>query len=485
MRLNRRFALLSGGGSFAIPTFSGSHAIFGDKSQGYIELYSAGNLIFKKDCFVDVFVIGSGLAGLGGIGKGGAGTLGVSQKGVEVTAGSYAVTVGATCSSTSARNTSTAIGITSSKAGSSGGAAASGNSGTNGQPGTDGTSIPFAVTSGDFHRKYGAGGGGGGRNATGAHLQGGAGGTLGGGAGSIYNGNPGTANTGSGGGGGANGYTGGAGGSGIVIIRWGYGDFEIPRFSGNHAVFGTAEKGYIECYSSGTLTFKQGGEVDLFLLGSGLSGANGTATNTGSSSTGSGTSYGGKGGSGAVGKTILGYKANKGSYPVTIGETCYSTTEPNATTAFGQTANTVANNGGNGSYTYAEWGTGDSSKNTSTSGTKGSNGTSFPFGESALNADVDPSSIWYKKQLGAGGGGGGARSAGWKYAGGYAGGTYGGGYGGKYSDGVQIDCTPGEANTGAGGGGGGSAAYGDAIYQFEGKPGGSGILIVRWGDWTA
>lgn len=502
------------GGGFAIPTFDGSYAVFGNEKQGYIECYSSGTLTFPKNGTVDVFLLGGGKAGAkasSGGGAGGAGSAGQSAFGVKVDNGAYPVQIGGSGGTSSALGYSSASG-----GGASGGKGATHNSDS--AAGSAGTSYPFGETSGTFYKRYGAGGGGGGWRATVTttgtmetvsddYKRPKSGGTLGGGSGGSYSGGDGTAgtaNTGSGGGGGGYRYHqyydegtgnyvnasgtygyGGAGGSGIVIVRWGYGAFEIPRFSGNHAVFGTAEKGYIECYSSGTITFKQGGEVDLFLLGSGLSGANGTATNTGTSSTGSGTSYGGKGGSGAVGRTILGYKANKGSYPVTIGETCYSTTEPNATTAFGQTANTVANNGGNGSYTYAEWGTGDSSKNTSTSGTKGSNGTSFPFGESALNADVDPSSIWYKKQLGAGGGGGGARSAGWKYAGGYAGGTYGGGYGGKYSDGVQIDCTPGEANTGSGGGGGGSAAYGDALYQFEGKPGGSGILIVRWGAWTA
>ena len=210
------------GGGFAIPTFDGSHAVFGNEKQGYIELYSSGTLTFKKDCIADVFVIGSGLAGYGGIGRGGAGTKGVSSTEINILAGEYSINIGSSCSSTSARNASSAFGITSSGAGSAGGTAASGNSGTNGQPGKDGTSIPFAVTSGEFYRKYGAGGGGGGRNAPGAHLYGGAGGTLGGGAGSHYSGNPGSANTGSGGGGGANGYTGGSGGSGIVIVRWGY-----------------------------------------------------------------------------------------------------------------------------------------------------------------------------------------------------------------------------------------------------------------------
>ncbi len=261
--------------------------------------------------------------------------------------------------------------------------------------------------------------------------------------------------------------------------------FAVPSFDGSHAIFGDKEKGYIECYSSGTITFPKSGVVDVFILGSGLRGAKGTADGTGNTSDGMGRSTGGKGGNGATGKTILAHNVDKGSYSITIGGACSSTSTANASTAFGQTANTVASNGGKGGYTYAVWGSGDDSNNTSTSGSKGSNGTSFPFAESTLNGSVNSSSIWNKKQLGAGGGGGGARSSGWKYAGGYDGGVYGGGKGGKYSGGVQSDCTAGVANTGSGGGGGGSAAYGASLSQFDGQPGGSGIIIIRWGNWAA
>ena len=270
-----------------------------------------------------------------------------------------------------------------------------------------------------------------------------------------------------------------------VIITPTRESFAIPAFDGSHAVFGDAEKGYIECYSSGTITFSKPTIVDVFILGSGLRGAKGVAEGTGTTSDGMGRSTGGKGGNGATGKTILAHTVEQGSYSITVGGACSSTSAANASTAFGQSANTVANNGGRGGYAYAVWGSGDDSNNTSTSGTKGSNGTAYPFAESTLNGAVDPNSVWNKKQLGAGGGGGGGRASGWKYAGGYAGGTYGGGNGGKYSGGVQSDCTPGAASTGSGGGGGGSAAYGASLYQFDGGLGGSGIVIIRWGDWAA
>lgn len=297
------------GGGFAIPTFDGSHAVFGDEKQGYIECYSSGTITFPQEGIVDVFVLSSGTAGAGNAEKGGGGGSGLTAKGIEVEATSYAIVVAATCNAiiSSARNTSSALGISSAKtqAGAGGaGATTTANAGK----GADGTQYPFGETSGEFFRKYGAGGGGGGNNYQNTTLLPGKGGVLGGGdGGSTKNGNPATANTGSGGGGGgkplmSGNTTGGTGGSGIVIIRWGYGDFEVPRFSGSHSVFGTAEKGYIECYSSGTLTFKQGGTVDAFILGSGLAGEKGKATGTGTSSVGTGSSTGGKGGGGATGK---------------------------------------------------------------------------------------------------------------------------------------------------------------------------------------
>lgn len=260
--------------------------------------------------------------------------------------------------------------------------------------------------------------------------------------------------------------------------------FVIPTFSGSHAIFGDEKQGYIECYSTGVLTIPKDCVIDLFVLGSGLRGETGTAEGSGTSSSGMGRSTGGKGGNGAESKNVFGLKVAKGNYDITVGAACSSTSKANASTAFGTTANSVKTNGGRGGYAYAVWGGGDDSNNTSTSGTKGSNGTSIPFTESTLPDSVDSKSMWFNKLLGAGGGGGGGRAAGWKYAGGYAGGTYGGGYGGKFSStatGNQTDCTAGAANTGSGGGGGGAAAYGHTQYELNGEIGGSGIVILRWG----
>lgn len=250
------------------------------------------------------------------------------------------------------------------------------------------------------------------------------------------------------------------------------GGFEIPTFTGNHAIFGDEKQGYIECYSSGDLTFNSNGTVDIFILGSGLKGATGTADGTGTTATGSGEATGGNGGNGAKGTTIASYNVEKGSYTITVAATCTSVSTANASSAFGQNINTVNSNGGKGGYGTASWTEYNVDTMNSTEGAAGSNGTSIPF---------SVTSGTFYKLLGAGGGGGGGRAGGFAYKGGYAGGTLGGGHGGRYASGSQTECIAGTANTGSGGGGGGAAAYGSSLYKFSGGAGGSGIVIIRWG----
>lgn len=232
----RRMLLTALGGSFAIPTFDGSYAIFGDEKQGYIECYSSGTLTFPEKGVVDVFVLGSGLCGAyGGTysgGKGGGGAVGVTERELTVK-GDYSIVVAASCSSTGAANASTAFELTAKTTLTNGGVGAAWNSETAsvtnyGRSGSNGTSYPFGETSGVFFRKLGAGGGGSGSTYAGSYARGAVGGTLGGGNGDkVSSGNDtatsGAANTGSGGGG-RNYYNNptGLGGSGIVIVRWGY-----------------------------------------------------------------------------------------------------------------------------------------------------------------------------------------------------------------------------------------------------------------------
>ena len=254
--------------------------------------------------------------------------------------------------------------------------------------------------------------------------------------------------------------------------KGGGGSFAIPTFDGSHAIFGDEKQGYIECYSSGTLTFPKNGVVDVFVLGSGLKGATGTASGSGNTYSGSGNATGGKGGSGAVGVTTTAVMVEKGSYTIVVAGECSSTGTANASSAFSTTAKNVTSNGGKGAYATASWSDYSMTSSNKTAGTAGSGGTSYPFAETSGT---------FFKRLGAGGGGGGGRAAGWSYAGGYSGGTLGGGNGGSYSGGSQINCTAGSANTGSGGGGGGAASYGSTLSKFTGGNGGSGIVIVRWG----
>ena len=250
----------------------------------------------------------------------------------------------------------------------------------------------------------------------------------------------------------------------------------VPEFTGSHAIFGDGTAGFIEIYSSGTLTFSKKTVVDVFVLGSGLRGATGTAIGSGDTYTGSGTATGGKGGSGAVGSVATAVDIAPGSYSIVVGADCASTSTANASSALGITANTVRANGGTGVYATASWEKYNYVSGSSKAGTAGTNGSSIPFGVSS--GDL-------YKLLGAGGGGGGGRAAGFEYKAGYAGGTLGGGHGGEYASQTQTDCTPGTANTGSGGGGGGAASYGASnLYKFTGGNGGSGLVIVRWGDWS-
>lgn len=226
--LARKLLMVSIGGAFVIPSFTGSYSLFGDAKKGYIELYSSGTLTFDGDSTVDVFLIGGGKKGSQGFmnsygGDGGAGSAGQSYYEIPVS-GAFNISIG------SGDGNTTAFGHTqTSGGGAAGGAGAT--SRTVGTNGSTGVAIPFGGDSSEFTTTFGGGGGGGGLYASGSKARG-IGGVKGGGGGGpanssqAYSGVKGTANTGGGGGGGganANSFPGGgAGGSGLVIVRWGY-----------------------------------------------------------------------------------------------------------------------------------------------------------------------------------------------------------------------------------------------------------------------
>lgn len=221
--------------------------------------------------------------------------------------------------------------------------------------------------------------------------------------------------------------------------------FVVPSFTGSYSLFGDAKKGYIELYSSGTLTFDGNSTIDVFILGSGLNGRNGLET-SGISTTIEG---GGDGGAGGKGETYTGIKVS-GSYDITIAAACSSTTTANASSAFGNSVNTKGASGGYGS---------DESN-----GNNGSTGVSIPFGDS----------VNFPSTYGGGGGGGGGSYTNGSTTTNYqpgSGGIIGGGKGAFTSAAVA-----GTANTGGGGGGGKGAGA-----RRKGANGGSGLVIVRWG----
>ena len=252
----------------------------------------------------------------------------------------------------------------------------------------------------------------------------------------------------------------------LLTMLGGTASFAIPSYTGSHAIFGDEKQGYIECYSTGNITFPKAGKVDVFILGSGLKGvvANGSTYSC----------SGGKGGKGAIGTTLTGVDV-EGEYTIAVGAACTSTTSANKSTAFGTTANSTSDNGGKGATASISSYSGSASK-----ANAGSNGTSYPFGET--------SGTFYK-QLGAGGGGGGTSwtnaSNGYVSGSGNAGngGTLGGGGGAN----TNTNGSAASANTGSGGGGGYAKIYlnsdgsYDPISTTTGGNGGSGIVIIRWG----
>ena len=244
-----------------------------------------------------------------------------------------------------------------------------------------------------------------------------------------------------------------------VIKAAGGAAFAIPTFSGSHAIFGDATQGYIECYSSGTLTFPKAMTVDIFAVGGGDGGGSGTTTST--------YAEGGTGGKSGAHKTLTAQEL-KGDYTVIVGSGASSSSFGTILTASGNSGIS----GGSGGRAYKSPGAGQVSIK------KGSNGKTgvYPFEDSTFN-----------RVCGTGGGGGAYASNGGTIGGG-TGGAVGGGDGGTagytYSTGV-ITVTAGKegiANTGGSGGGGGAVITSEhGSKKASGGAGGSGIVIIRWG----
>lgn len=275
----------------------------------------------------------------------------------------------------------------------------------------------------------------------------------------------------------------------------------IPNYTGNSQIFGDGQKGYIEMYDSGVLTLNRDTMVDIFLVGGG-GGGSGAKINGGSSYS---NVYGGGGGGGGYAKNFRNHtlKGNT-EYPVTIGAGGAYGPSSNGTHASdyiyggngGKTSvgtfsaaggsggrGTSGGNGGSG-------GGGGGNPSTGVGGNGGSNGNNGSAGSAGgiggAGGGVSTRGFMdFQFRLFAGGGGGGGSayyrsdsdsSDKWNAGGTGGAGGGGNGLGGKTRDPNQA----GQANTGGGGGGG---AYTDAGF-YSGAAGGSGIAIIRWGDWT-
>lgn len=242
---------------FALPEFTGNHAIFGDENSGRIELYESGELTLSPGTY-DIFMVGGGAGGNqnevgypgGGAGSGYTKTISSvkieSKMIITASVGAGGTKNGGAGSATGLSHPSlesdtyTVNGAPTSYTGNkryggsggSGGGTGSAKGGSNGEDGQAYSGLTPGTGQGTTTRAFGeltgtlyaAGGGGGGAK----NVGGAAGGEGGGGAGGASEraGTAGTPNTGSGGGGagyfnGSSGSVyGAAGGSGIIIIRW-------------------------------------------------------------------------------------------------------------------------------------------------------------------------------------------------------------------------------------------------------------------------
>lgn len=275
----------------------------------------------------------------------------------------------------------------------------------------------------------------------------------------------------------------------------------VPSYTGNSQIFGDGTKGYIEMYDSGVLTFNTNVTVDMFLVGGGGGGAatvlqyGGSGGGGGGYATlfqnvpfskneeitcviGAGGSSGQDGGATSVNDYVSnGGKAGLGGKYVSGGSfTGSGGGDGGAGGSGGGGGGGGWATGGRGGFNGSDGITGESSQDAAGVGGTGNGTSTYEFFDTTL-------------RLFSGGGGGGAGPAGsssMSPRGGGAGGAGGGGAGGNggvYEGVSPKNGTAGTANTGGGGGGaGGGSKYGNTAAS--GGAGGSGIAIIRWGDWT-
>lgn len=223
----------------------------------------------------------------------------------------------------------------------------------------------------------------------------------------------------------------------------------------------TTTKGQQVFTSSGTFTVPANVRtIDIFCVGGGGGGRSGYSLEPGA------------GGGGGYTKTVSDYAVTPGgTFAVSIGAGG-GVAQAGGSTSFGSV---VVANGGSAGLTFGggDGGSGGGGSGEDWGGNGGSDGSNGVDGSegyggigqgTSTRAFGEPTNTLY-----AGGGGGGAKITNG------AGGSGGGGAGGDIYDGWAVAGT---ANTGGGGGGGAQHAS-DA--SKDGKAGGSGICIIRWG----
>jgi hypothetical protein len=262
---------------------------------------------------------------------------------------------------------------------------------------------------------------------------------------------------------------------------------KIPEYSGDHTVYGDGKKGYMLCYTSGVLSVLKAMNVDVFMVNGGNGGNAGYGA--------SGTEWGGAGGPGGRTKTIknvlllddvniaIGAGGTAGIVGGTFaggkgGQTYFDAETPGdnglvrATTSSSIRNASDGGTGGTagGSLVQGANGASDGADGNSPSTGAGTPGLGQGFTTRAFEGDVP---LFHAMLFsGAGGAGGGGRTGG-------LGGEGGGGSGGHSA---TIFALPGTPNTGGGGGGGWATT--PSVGAKDGAAGGSGICIIRWGDWT-
>lgn len=239
----------------------------------------------------------------------------------------------------------------------------------------------------------------------------------------------------------------------------------VFSYTGNYTIFDSIHpingsgRFYMALYTSGTFMSDMTTTVDVFLVNGGNGGAKSTTA-------------GGNGGTGGKLSNYNGIEISKNvGLSAIVGSGGAANSGAGGATSF--LGNTPSGTGG-------AYGTGGAvGTSVGATGNAGSAALTKAFGGA-----VAPFNSMSFSGGGGGGGGSHTQATSGNSAPGGNGGAGGGGRGGvgSYGGPTITSGTAGTVNTGGGGGGGGGYSQAGGI---SGSAGGSGIILIRWGDWTA